>query len=93
MPAEVFVYCLMCLNVYVELASASGAFLTLSLLFQMSFASEKLYNGYLRKNLAIIVSRVNVREIVVHLPCLTLHDRVNVSLCFFFMYNLSILLY
>ncbi|XP_028250876.1 mitochondrial antiviral-signaling protein [Parambassis ranga] len=41
----------------------------------MSFTSEKLYNGYLRKNLAIIVSTVNVREIVVHLPCLTLHDR------------------
>ncbi|XP_030575493.1 mitochondrial antiviral-signaling protein [Archocentrus centrarchus] len=41
----------------------------------MSFASDKLYNGYVRRNMAIIVSKVKPREIIMHLPCLTAHDR------------------
>ncbi|XP_029317161.1 mitochondrial antiviral-signaling protein [Cottoperca gobio] len=45
----------------------------------MSFASEKLYNGYLRRNMPTIVSRVKVREIMIHLPCLTPHDRENIE--------------
>lgn len=43
----------------------------------MSYASDKLYNGYLRRNMPTIVSKVKVREIIVHLPCLTAHDRVS----------------
>lgn len=43
---------------------------------QMTFASEQLYKGYLRRNMPTIVSKVKVREIVPHLPCLTDHDRV-----------------
>ncbi|KAK5857763.1 hypothetical protein PBY51_010984 [Eleginops maclovinus] len=45
----------------------------------MSFASEKLYNGYLRRNMPAIVTRVKVREIMIHLPCLTAHDRENIE--------------
>lgn len=43
---------------------------------QMTFASEQLYKGYLRRNMPTIVSKVKVREIVPHLLCLTDHDRV-----------------
>lgn len=46
---------------------------------KMSFASEKLYDGYLRRNMPTIVSKVKVREIIVHLPCLTTHDRENIE--------------
>ncbi|KAM9842031.1 mitochondrial antiviral-signaling protein [Aulostomus maculatus] len=45
----------------------------------MTFASDKLYNGYLRRKMPTIVSKVKVREIVVHLPCLTAHDRENIE--------------
>ncbi|XP_062253496.1 mitochondrial antiviral-signaling protein [Platichthys flesus] len=45
----------------------------------MSFASDKLYNGYLRRRMPAIVSKVKVREVVVHLPCLTTHDRENIE--------------
>ncbi|KAI9545859.1 hypothetical protein NQZ68_033341 [Dissostichus eleginoides] len=47
--------------------------------FSMSFASDKLYNGYLRQNMRTIVRRVQVREIMIHLPCLTSHDRENIE--------------
>ncbi|KAM4542726.1 mitochondrial antiviral-signaling protein [Odontesthes bonariensis] len=40
---------------------------------------DELYNGYLRRNMPTIVSRVKVREIIFHLPCLTLHDRENIE--------------
>uniref|UniRef100_A0A3Q3XM01 Mitochondrial antiviral-signaling protein n=1 Tax=Mola mola TaxID=94237 RepID=A0A3Q3XM01_MOLML len=40
----------------------------------MTFASDKLFNGYLRRNMPTIVSKVKVREIIPHLPCLTGHD-------------------
>lgn len=43
---------------------------------QMAFASDKLYQGYLRRKMPTIVSRVKVREIIPYLPCLTDHDRV-----------------
>lgn len=43
---------------------------------QMTFASEQLYKGYLRRNMPTIVTKVKVREVVPHLPCLTDHDRV-----------------
>lgn len=46
------------------------------LVSQMTFASDKLYNGYLRRNMPTIVSKVKVREIIPYLPCLTDHDRV-----------------
>ncbi|XP_012711164.2 mitochondrial antiviral-signaling protein [Fundulus heteroclitus] len=45
----------------------------------MSFASDRLYNGYLRRNMPAIVSRVKVREIIPHLPCLTDHDKENIE--------------
>ncbi|XP_040917256.1 mitochondrial antiviral-signaling protein [Toxotes jaculatrix] len=45
----------------------------------MSFASDKLYNGYLRRKMPTIVSKVKVREIIIHLPCLTTHDRENIE--------------
>ncbi|XP_075963311.1 mitochondrial antiviral-signaling protein isoform X2 [Anarhichas minor] len=45
----------------------------------MSFASDKLYNGYLRRKMPIIVSKVKVREVMIHLPCLTPHDRENIE--------------
>ncbi|KAM7403663.1 hypothetical protein PAMA_004211 [Pampus argenteus] len=41
----------------------------------MSFISDKLYNGYLRRKMPVIVSKVKVREIIIHLPCLTDHDK------------------
>lgn len=47
------------------------------LVSQMTFASEKLYSGYLRRNMPTIVSRVKVREIIPYLSCLTDHDRVS----------------
>ncbi|XP_037552887.1 mitochondrial antiviral-signaling protein isoform X2 [Nematolebias whitei] len=46
---------------------------------QMSFASDKLWNGYLRQNMSTIVSKVKVREIVPYLQCLTTHDRENIE--------------
>ncbi|XP_051803912.1 mitochondrial antiviral-signaling protein [Acanthochromis polyacanthus] len=45
----------------------------------MSFVDDKLYNGYLRRNMPTIVSKVKVREIMVHLPCLTSHDRETIE--------------
>ncbi|CAG5866845.1 unnamed protein product [Menidia menidia] len=45
----------------------------------MTYVSDKLYNGYLRRNMPTIVSKVKVREIVVHLPCLTSHDLDNIE--------------
>ncbi|XP_054469880.1 mitochondrial antiviral-signaling protein isoform X2 [Anoplopoma fimbria] len=45
----------------------------------MTFASEKLYNGYLRRSMPTIVTKVKVREIIIHLPCLTAHDRENIE--------------
>ncbi|KAM8914319.1 LOW QUALITY PROTEIN: mitochondrial antiviral-signaling protein [Spinachia spinachia] len=46
---------------------------------KMSFVSDRLYNGYLRRNMSTIVSKVKVREIMIHLPCLTPHDRENIE--------------
>ncbi|KAI3367412.1 hypothetical protein L3Q82_026272 [Scortum barcoo] len=45
----------------------------------MSYASERLYKGYLRTKMPTIVTKVKVREIVVHLPCLTDHDRETIE--------------
>ncbi|KAM4723636.1 LOW QUALITY PROTEIN: mitochondrial antiviral-signaling protein [Anableps anableps] len=45
----------------------------------MSFANDKLYNGYLRRNMPTIVTKVKVREIMPYLPCLTTHDRENIE--------------
>ncbi|KAJ8281081.1 hypothetical protein GJAV_G00063290 [Gymnothorax javanicus] len=41
----------------------------------MTYANEKLYDGYLRREMGKIVSTVRVREILPQLPCLTLSDR------------------
>ncbi|RVE56848.1 hypothetical protein OJAV_G00210400 [Oryzias javanicus] len=46
---------------------------------KMSFASDQLYNTYIRRNLPTIASKVKVREVIVHLPCLTSHDRENIE--------------
>lgn len=54
-----------------------NSFFLLSITFQMSFASDKLYDGYLRLNMPTIVTNVKVRQIVPYLPCLTAHDRVS----------------
>uniref|UniRef100_A0A8C9YMW9 Mitochondrial antiviral-signaling protein n=1 Tax=Sander lucioperca TaxID=283035 RepID=A0A8C9YMW9_SANLU len=45
----------------------------------MSFASDKLYNGYLRQNMSTILYRVVPTEIMIHLPCLTSHDRETIE--------------
>ncbi|XP_035530403.1 mitochondrial antiviral-signaling protein isoform X2 [Morone saxatilis] len=45
----------------------------------MSYANDKLYKGYMRRNMPTIVSQVKVREIVTHLPCLTDHDRETIE--------------
>uniref|UniRef100_A0A3P9HBF9 Mitochondrial antiviral-signaling protein n=1 Tax=Oryzias latipes TaxID=8090 RepID=A0A3P9HBF9_ORYLA len=45
----------------------------------MSFASDRLYNTYIRRNLPTIATTVKVREVIVHLPCLTSHDRENIE--------------
>ncbi|XP_056446817.1 mitochondrial antiviral-signaling protein isoform X2 [Gadus chalcogrammus] len=45
----------------------------------MSFVSDQLYNGYIRTHMSEIVSKVKVREIIPHLPCLTLSDREEVE--------------
>ncbi|XP_031165871.1 polycystic kidney disease protein 1-like 3 [Sander lucioperca] len=45
----------------------------------MSFASDKLYNGYLRRNMPTIVTKVKPTEIMIHLPCLTSHDRETIE--------------
>ncbi|XP_053700856.1 cell surface glycoprotein 1-like [Synchiropus splendidus] len=45
----------------------------------MSFASEQLSNGYLRRNMPTIVSKVKVREIIPHLPCLSAHDKETIE--------------
>ncbi|XP_034714152.1 mitochondrial antiviral-signaling protein-like [Etheostoma cragini] len=45
----------------------------------MSFASDELYNGYLRRNMPSIVTRVKPTQIMIHLPCLTAHDRENIE--------------
>lgn len=45
----------------------------------MTFASDQLYKGYLRRNMPTIVSTVKVTQIIPYLPCLTDHDRVGVA--------------
>ncbi|KAA8579257.1 hypothetical protein FQN60_007198 [Etheostoma spectabile] len=46
---------------------------------KMSFASDKLYNGYLRRNMPTIVTKVKPTQIMLHLPCLTAHDRESIE--------------
>ncbi|KAK2826712.1 hypothetical protein Q5P01_020926 [Channa striata] len=46
---------------------------------KMAFASEKLSKGYLRRIMPTIVTKVKVREIIIHLPCLTDHDRETIE--------------
>ncbi|KAM4624889.1 mitochondrial antiviral-signaling protein [Polymixia lowei] len=41
----------------------------------MSYIGDKLYNNYIRKNLAVIASNVRMQEIIAHLSCLTQSDR------------------
>uniref|UniRef100_A0A667Z0C9 Mitochondrial antiviral-signaling protein n=1 Tax=Myripristis murdjan TaxID=586833 RepID=A0A667Z0C9_9TELE len=45
----------------------------------MSFASDKLYNGFLRRKMPFLASNVKTREIVPHLPCLTQTDREEIE--------------
>ncbi|XP_064200251.1 uncharacterized protein LOC135259621 isoform X2 [Anguilla rostrata] len=45
----------------------------------MEDAEDKFFNGYLRRNMAKIVTTVKVRELVPHLPSLTQSDRENIE--------------
>ncbi|KAM8833710.1 uncharacterized protein ACB058_017573 [Synchiropus picturatus] len=45
----------------------------------MSYADDQLYDGYVRRNLAKLATKVKVREILPHLPCLTAHDRETIE--------------
>ncbi|KAG7510806.1 hypothetical protein JOB18_032433 [Solea senegalensis] len=45
----------------------------------MAYASDKLYNGYLRGKASDIVFKVKVKDVMVYLPCLTTHDRENID--------------
>uniref|UniRef100_A0A8C6LK52 Mitochondrial antiviral-signaling protein n=1 Tax=Nothobranchius furzeri TaxID=105023 RepID=A0A8C6LK52_NOTFU len=45
----------------------------------MSYASDRLWDGYVRRNMGIIVSKVKPTQIIPYLPCLTLHDRENIE--------------
>ncbi|XP_073690229.1 mitochondrial antiviral-signaling protein [Garra rufa] len=45
----------------------------------MSFTREQFYNEAIRPNLARFSSEVKVKEILLHLPCLTLSDREEVE--------------
>ncbi|KAI1883792.1 hypothetical protein AGOR_G00235220 [Albula goreensis] len=45
----------------------------------MEHAEDQLFNGYLRRNMARIVTKVKVREILPHLPCLTQSDREQIE--------------
>lgn len=43
---------------------------------KMAYACDKLYNEVIRRMMAELARNVKVREIIVHLPCLTISDRV-----------------
>ncbi|XP_055027228.2 mitochondrial antiviral-signaling protein [Misgurnus anguillicaudatus] len=45
----------------------------------MTYASDRLYNEVIRKKLAQYASLIKVKEILPHLPCLTLTDREDVE--------------
>lgn len=45
----------------------------------MTYASDRLYNEVIRKKLAVYASRIKVKEILPHLPCLTLTDKEDVE--------------
>ncbi|XP_049918095.1 polycystic kidney disease protein 1-like 3 [Epinephelus moara] len=45
----------------------------------MSFASDRLYNEYVRRKMPTFVDKVDVGEIIYHLPCLTAHDREHIE--------------
>ncbi|XP_049452082.1 mitochondrial antiviral-signaling protein [Epinephelus fuscoguttatus] len=45
----------------------------------MSFASDRLYNEFVRRKMPTFVDKVDVGEIIYHLPCLTAHDRENIE--------------
>lgn len=45
----------------------------------MTFASDRLYNDMIRRNLAVYATVVKVREILPYLPCLTLTDKEEVE--------------
>lgn len=46
----------------------------------MAYVGERLYDEFIRKNMANLASRVKVREIVPYLACLTNTDRVNYAI-------------
>ncbi|XP_028834755.1 mitochondrial antiviral-signaling protein [Denticeps clupeoides] len=45
----------------------------------MPYASDKLYNDFVRPRMSELASKVKVREILPHLPCLTQSDREEVE--------------
>ncbi|KAG7334181.1 hypothetical protein KOW79_002588 [Hemibagrus wyckioides] len=45
----------------------------------MAYACDKLYNEVIRKMMAELATNVKVREIIVHLPCLTISDREEID--------------
>ncbi|TSW48770.1 Pantothenate kinase 3 [Bagarius yarrelli] len=45
----------------------------------MAFAADKLFNEVIRKEMAVLASKVKVRDIVAYLPCLTITDREEIE--------------
>ncbi|KAL7379705.1 hypothetical protein ABVT39_004369 [Epinephelus coioides] len=45
----------------------------------MSFVNDRLYNEFVRRKMSIFVHKVDVGEIIYHLPCLTAHDREHIE--------------
>ncbi|XP_056151890.1 mitochondrial antiviral-signaling protein [Lampris incognitus] len=45
----------------------------------MAYARDKLYNGYVRQKMSLIVNTVKVTHVMPYLPCLTSHDREEIE--------------
>ncbi|XP_033497920.2 uncharacterized protein LOC117266710 [Epinephelus lanceolatus] len=45
----------------------------------MSFVNDRLYNEFVRRKMPTFVDKVDVGEIIYHLPCLTAHDREHIE--------------
>ncbi|MCJ8730697.1 hypothetical protein PDJAM_G00187390 [Pangasius djambal] len=45
----------------------------------MAYAGDRMYNEVIRRKMGDLASKVRVREIIAHLPCLTLSDREEIE--------------
>lgn len=43
---------------------------------KMAYAGDRMYNEVIRKKMADLATKVKAKEIIAHLPCLTISDRV-----------------